>query len=148
MEKLHELSEGLEKSIRRANTIMYRRGHSLLSDTGIPDSQFNVLLAIEENGPLTMGQLCKKLFTACSTATDLVNRLERKKLVERIRDDKDRRIVRVHLLPKGKKVVQAYIADRRDFLDRVLEEFPSNEYVLLLEKLEWFAEKMEKLDKA
>ncbi|AHF07993.1 MarR family winged helix-turn-helix transcriptional regulator [Desulfitobacterium metallireducens] len=143
MEKLQELSEGLEKAIRRAHTNMYRRGRSLFSKTGISDSQFSVLLALEELGPLTMGELCKQIFTACSTATDLANRLERDELVERIKDDKDHRVVRMHLLPKGKKIVQDYIQERQHFLEAVLEESPSNEYIALLETLEGFAERMD-----
>lgn len=147
MENLPELSERLEKSIRRANTIMYRRGRTIFSEKGISDSQFNVLLALDEFGPLTMGELCKQLFTACSTATDIADRLERDELVERVRDEKDRRIVRMHLLPKGKKIAQDYIKKRQDFLDVVLEVYPSQEYTVLLEALEVFTEKMEGLDK-
>lgn len=147
MENLRVLSERLEKSIRRANTILYRRGRSIPSETGISDSQFNVLLALEEFGPLTMGELCKQLFTACSTATDIANRLERDGLVERIRDEKDHRIVRMYLLPKGKKIVQDYIMKRQDFLDTVLEEYPSQEYTVLQEALEVFTERMEELNK-
>lgn len=144
MEKLQELSEGLEKAIRRANTTMYRRGRSILSELGISDSHLNVLLILEELGPLTMGELCKQVFTACSTATDLAIRLERDELVERIRDDKDRRVVRMHLLPKGRKIVQDYIRERQHFLEAVLEESPSKEYIAVLETLEGFAERMER----
>lgn len=147
MEKLQELSEGLEKAIRRANTTMYRRGRSILSELGISDSHLNVLLILEELGPLTMGELCKQVFTACSTATDLAIRLERDELVERIRDDKDRRVVRMHLLPKGRKIVQDYIRERQHFLEAVLEESPSKEYIAVLETLETlegFAERMER----
>lgn len=144
MEKLQELSEGLEKAIRRANTTMYRRGRSILSELGISDSQLNVLLILEELGPLTMGELCKQVYTACSTATDLAIRLERDELVERIRDDQDRRVVRMHLLPKGKKIVQDYIRERQHLLEAILGESSSKEYIAVLDMLEGFAERMER----
>lgn len=147
MEKLQVQSKGLEKVIRCANDIMNRRGHSVLTETGISDSQLNVLITLAELGPLTMGELCKMFFTACSTGTDLANRLEREEFVERIRDDKDHRIVRLHLLPKGKEMAQVYIQERQHFLNRVLEEYSSQEYEVLRETLGTFGERIEKLNK-
>lgn len=147
MEKLQELSHELEEAIRRANTVIYRRGRSILSEMGISNSQFNALLTLQEFGALTMGDLCKHLFTACSTATDLADRLERDGLVERIRDVKDRRIVRMHLLPKGEEVVSAVVTERQHFLDKLLEEYSSEEHTVLLNAMEVLAERMERFDR-
>jgi len=76
------LPQQLEETIRRANTILFKRGRSILINRDISALQFNALLTIREFGPLTMGDLCKHLFTACSTATDLADRMERSNLVE------------------------------------------------------------------
>lgn len=147
MEKIQELSRELEEAIRRSNTVIYRRGRSILTEMGISNPQFNALLTLNEFGPLTMGELCKHLVTACSTATDLADRLERDGLVERVRDPKDRRIVRMHMLPKGEKVVDLVINERLRFLDKVLLEYSSEEHALVLEGLELLADQMERLDK-
>jgi MarR family transcriptional regulator, organic hydroperoxide resistance regulator len=147
MDKIQELSRDLEEAIRRSNTVIYRRGRSILSEMGISNPQFNALLTLKEFGPLTMGDLCKHLFTACSTATDLADRLERDGFVERVRDAKDRRIVRMHLLPRGVEVVEAVITERRRFLNRILQEYKSDEHTALLEGMELLVERMERLDK-
>lgn len=147
MEKIHALSYELEEVIRRANGIISRRGRSILAEMGISNSQFNALLTLKEFGPLTMGELCKHLFTACSTATDLADRLEREGLVERIRDSKDRRIVRMHLLSKGEEVVEAVMNERQYFLDKVLQEYSSEEQASLLEGFVLLAHRMERIDK-
>lgn len=148
MEKIRELSREFEEAIRRSNTVIYRRDRSILTERGISNPQFNTLLTLKEFGPLTMGELCRHLLTACSTATDLADRLERAELVERVRDSKDRRIVRMHLLPKGKDVVNRIIDERRRFLGRVLQEYRLEEQELVLENLERLAGRMEDLDKA
>ncbi|MBP1760099.1 MAG: transcriptional regulator [Firmicutes bacterium] len=147
MEVTQGLSRQLEEAIRRSNTVIYRRGRSILAEMGISNPQFNALLTLNEFGPLTMGELCKHLLTACSTATDLADRLERDGLVERVRDSKDRRIVRMHMLSKGEDVVELVISERRRFLDKVLLEFKSEEQAQALESFELLADRMECLDK-
>ena len=138
-----ELSKQLEETIRRANTILFKRGRAILIDMEISALQFNALLIIREFGPSTMGDLSKHLFTACSTATDLGDRMERAKLVERVRDEKDRRVVRMHLLPRGEDVLNQVIAERQSFLGEVLKDYTDKEYVELLRSLELLEHRME-----
>jgi len=142
-----ELSKRLEETIRQANTIIYRRGRSILAGMDISMPQFNALLVLQEFGPLTMGELCRHLFTACSTATDLADRMERAGLVTRVRDDKDRRVVRMNLLPKGEEVVNAVIVERRRFLQAVLTRYAGGEGERLLEDLQLLSQRMDEVDK-
>lgn len=137
------LPKQLEETIRRANTILFKRGRAILIGMEISALQFNALLTIREFGPLTMGDLCKHLFTACSTATDLADRMERAKLVERVRDEKDRRVVRLQLLPRGEDVLIEVIAERQSFLGEVLKDYTDEEYVELLRSLELLEQRME-----
>lgn len=146
MENVPTPGQVLEEDIRRANTIIVRRGRSVLSEMGISNSQFNALLALKDYGSLTMGDLCRHLNTACSTATDLADRLERENLVERMRDIKDRRIVRMHLLPKGEQIVQTVMADRHSFLEKVLEDYSAEENAALLKTIAGLADRMENMD--
>jgi DNA-binding MarR family transcriptional regulator len=138
-----DLTKQLEETLRRANTILFKRGRSILVDLEISALQYNALLTIREFGPLTMGELGKHLFVACSTATDLANRMERAKLVERVRDTRDRRVVRLHMLPRGDEVLDAVIIERQSFVGEVLEDYTDEEYVELLRGLELLAQRME-----
>lgn len=147
MSDTDRLVKKLEETIRNANTIMFKRGRSILTGLEISTSQFNALLSLVEFGPLTMGELCKHLFTACSTATDLADRMEKVGLVERKRDAKDRRVVRMHILPKGEEIVKAVIEERQKFLGDVLREYTEQEHLDLLNILEVLANRMEQVDK-
>jgi MarR family transcriptional regulator, organic hydroperoxide resistance regulator len=136
------LPQQLEETIRRANTILFKRGRSILVERDISALQFNALLTIREFGPLTMGDLCKHLFIACSTATDLADRMERSKLVERVRDEKDRRVVRMCILTEGEAVLNEVITERQTFMGEVLQDYTDEEYVELLRSLEILEQRM------
>lgn len=141
------LKKGLEETLRQANTVIYKRGRSILASMEVSSPQFNALLELQEFGPLTMGELCKHLFMACSTATDLADRMERMGLVERKRDDKDRRVVRMHLLAKGVEVVNTVIAERQRFIGEVLQAYTEEEYTQLYSSLKLLVERMDGVDK-
>lgn len=142
-----ETVKKVEEMIRQTNTVIYRRGRSILAGIEISSVQFNALLALQEFGPLTMGELCRHLFTACSTATDLADRMERAGLVERVRDKKDRRVVRMILLPPGNEVVNQVISERQRFLADVLSVYSDKEQGELLKMLSLLAERMDEMDK-
>ncbi|HBV85216.1 MAG TPA: transcriptional regulator [Desulfosporosinus sp.] len=138
-----ELTNRLEDTLRRANNVLLKQGRSILVNLEISALQFNTLLSIREVGSMTMGDVCKNLFVACSTATDLADRMERIELVERVRDDKDRRVIRLRLLPRGNEVIDAVIAERQRFIGEVLKEYTEQEYLELSRGLELLAERME-----
>ncbi|AFM43229.1 transcriptional regulator [Desulfosporosinus acidiphilus SJ4] len=142
MASTEELTKQLEESLRRANTILFKRGRSILVSMEISSLQFNALLCIREFGPLTMGELGKHLFVACSTATDLADRMERARLVERVRDNNDRRMVRLRLLDKGNEIVDAVITERQNFLGEVLKNYTEDEYQQLLQSLDLLEQRM------
>jgi len=142
MAAIEELTNQLEETIRRANTILFRRGQSILMDMEISALQFNVLLSIREFGPMTMGDMCKNLYVACSTATDIADRMELAGLVERVRDDKDRRIIRLRLLSRGNEALDAVIAERQRFIGEVLKDYSDQEYTELMHGLKLLAERM------
>ena len=76
---------------------------------------------------MTIGDLSQKMYLACSTMTDLVDRMEKNGLVERVRDDRDRRVVRIHLLKKGKEIIGDVMETRQSYLSQVLSRFSEEE---------------------
>lgn len=66
---------------------------------------------------MTIGELSQKMALACSTITDLVDRMEKNELVVRKRDEKDKRVVRIEVLQKGHQIVEKVLEKRVMFLD-------------------------------
>ena len=65
-------------------------------------AQINCLLALHENGPLPPSQIAKHVMVNSSTITGIIDRLEKKDLVKRLRISRDRRVITVELTRTGK----------------------------------------------
>ncbi len=114
--------EGIEKLLRRVCFYIKKKGRTILEDYDITPAQFEALQIIINNNEVTISELSNKLYQAPSTITDLVDRMESKELVQRVRDSKDRRIVRIKALNKGNNILEAVIMERCKFLDYALED--------------------------
>ena len=125
----------LEKTLRYIAGIIKRRGRQILHNYPITSPQFIALQLLIDGGDLTIGELSEKNGLAFSTTTDLVDRLEKNKLVERIRDTNDRRVVRIHVLDKGKRIIKEVIKKRQDYLGDVLTNFSKEQSETLNELL-------------
>lgn len=113
--------EKIEKLLRRVCFYIKKKGRTILEDYDITPSQFEALQIIVNHKEVTISELSNKLYQAPSTITDLVDRMESKDLVKRVRDSKDRRIVRIEGLEKGHNILEAVIMERCKFLDYSLE---------------------------
>ncbi|HWI52520.1 MAG TPA: MarR family transcriptional regulator, partial [Symbiobacteriaceae bacterium] len=71
------------------------------AEGGLSPSQFFVLKLLRAGGTLTVSDLAQKLSVSTAGATGLLDRLVRAGLVERTRDEGDRRIVWVRLSAEG-----------------------------------------------
>ena len=71
-----------------------------------PNISFQQILAIStiENSGMEMSYFSKRLGIDNSTATRLIDGLEKKKLVERIRNSSDNRVIKVFLTKRGEKI--------------------------------------------
>lgn len=81
---------------------------------GLDGWEFDVLAALRRGGPpyeLSPGQLIQQTLSTSGTMTNRIDRLAARGLVERLPDPRDRRAVRVRLLPEGRELVVAALAD-------------------------------------
>ncbi len=104
----------IENELRYLCGIIKQKGREMLEDYEITPPQFQALLYLVKEENLTIGELSKKMYLACSTITDLVDRMEKNKMVKRVRDQKDRRVVRVSVLSKGHKIIEKVLNARRN----------------------------------
>lgn len=134
----------MEKELRYIAAIIKHNGRKILKNYTITPPQFIALQWLFEHGDMTIGDLSNKMFLAFSTTTDLVDRMENNDLVKRIRDNKDRRVVRIHLLSEGERVIEEVINKRRDYLNLVLSDFDEKEVTQLAHLLTKLHEEMTK----
>ncbi|MEK4627739.1 MAG: MarR family transcriptional regulator [Solibacillus sp.] len=126
----------LEKELRYISHLIKQKGREILSNYTITPPQFVALQWLHESGDMTIGDLSTKMYLAFSTTTDLVDRMEKNELVQRVRDENDRRVVRIHLLPEGERIIQEVIIKRREYLRDITEEFDVEEFEQLSKNLQ------------
>ena len=83
------------------------------------------LLGILRDRRPTMNELARFLDLDKSSVTGLVDRAERRGLVERVPSPADRRAVLVGMTGAGRQVVDAATARRRELLAEILDQLPA-----------------------
>jgi DNA-binding MarR family transcriptional regulator len=100
--------------------------------------QVHLVLGLGKDGPLTMGELARRVAVTEKTITGIVDRLERDRLVTRERDPADRRVVHVRLGPAGEELYQridAEISAKLVGVLALLDARDRQELLRILEKL-------------
>lgn len=130
-----DIVANIEKDLRYISGIIKQKGREMLSTYTITPPQFIALQWLFEDGDMTIGDLSNKMYLACSTTTDLIDRMEKNSLVERVKNPNDRRVVRIHLLEEGKRIIDEVIKKRQIYLEEVLMDFSAEEIQLLQKSL-------------
>lgn len=125
----------IESLLRAVSSSVRKNGRAILVDFDITPPQFDALVVISLTDKLAIGDLSSRLGLAYSTTTDLVDRLERRGFVLRVRDEEDKRVVRVRMLPAGEELIDRLMTARRAYLARVLEQVGAPEQEALLRAL-------------
>ena len=121
----------IEKDLRYISGILKQKGREILSDYGITPPQFLALQWLYEEGDMTIGELSARMYLAFSTTTDLIDRMEKTSLVKRIKNDQDRRVVQIHLLEEGERLVSQVLEKRKIYLQRLLKDYSSEDLLKL-----------------
>lgn len=89
--------------------------------------EMHAIDAITIHSNLTLSQVANKLHLSRATITATVDRLVRKGYVERIRDEKDRRVIHLKLTKKGRLLYRAYHAYHNMMVKSFLQNLDEKE---------------------
>lgn len=93
---------------------------------GLTVPQFDVLATLGNTPGMTMGQIAEKTLSTKGTLTGIVDRLEKKGLVQRVVPPENRRCFIIVLTPAGEKLFEevfpAHIAYLKERFDRLNHE--------------------------
>jgi MarR family 2-MHQ and catechol resistance regulon transcriptional repressor len=93
-----------------------------ISSLGIGLSDFMILEALLHKGPMTMSAICEAVLLANASMTSAIDRLEQKKLVERVAHKTDRRVRLVQLTSEGTALIKKLYARHLRDLDEVMKD--------------------------
>src|SRR5271170_4658418 len=103
---------GLEQeallNIRRTSGYVEHITQQILKDKGLTDSQYNVLRILRGAGPagLRCTDIGERMITRDPDITRLLTRLQRRGLVGRHRDTRDRRVIHIRISAAGNAVLR------------------------------------------
>jgi DNA-binding MarR family transcriptional regulator len=101
----HKAAEEAVASLGRAVGSLRCAGSQRLVRLGISMTHFHVLTLLRHHDAMPMGRLAEILDVSMSSATGIIDRMEERGLVERVRVQDDRRVVLVRPTPAGLDLV-------------------------------------------
>ena len=133
-----DLALSLWVKLARASATFGRLTGKDIERYGLTQPQFGVVELLGHLGPVTIGEITRKMLVTGGCVTVILDNLEKEGLVERMRSTEDRRVVKVQLTNKGqglfKKMFRQH-AEHVSQLASVLSEDEQNQLSGLLRKL-------------
>lgn len=119
----------LARSLELLVNLLHNRGPNsrLLARNQLSHAQFLQLRYLLWNPGATVGEMADRLGISRPAATQSIDRLVRRGLVQRIGDVQDRRRVHLRLTARGEAVTRRTIADMERELDLVVEKLTPEE---------------------
>jgi MarR family transcriptional regulator, 2-MHQ and catechol-resistance regulon repressor len=91
----------------RASRAVLARVEPRLAKTSLTATQLGVLEALLHKGVMTQRELGRKVLTSAGNMTDVLDKLEGRGVLRRVRSTADRRSVRVELTDEGRALIEA-----------------------------------------
>lgn len=95
-------------------------GTGRLVKAGVSMTHMHVMWLLQHHGDLPMSRMAELLDVSFSNATGIVDRMEERGLVERVRVPDDRRVVLVRMAPHGFDALEEVEAIKQDRLQAIL----------------------------
>jgi DNA-binding MarR family transcriptional regulator len=100
--------------------------------------QFLVMNYLYKKKASTMSDLSRYMSTTLSASTGMINRMVKIKLVTRLKDESDRRVVKIELTEKGRNMMEKIVCQRLRMIRNVFGRLSGDErksYIDILEKM-------------
>ncbi len=111
----------------RANKAIEQVDRASISRTGLNVSDFAILETLLHKGPLPINTIGEKVLLTSGSMTTAANRLEKKGLVQRVRDPADGRSVLLHLTGAGQELIETAFLDHCENLELIFTVLAGNE---------------------
>jgi MarR family 2-MHQ and catechol resistance regulon transcriptional repressor len=97
--------------LERAASSAFAYARVGLEEEGLTLSQFAVLEALYHVGPQTLGDLARRILTSSGNLTLVINNLQKRGLVKREQQGRDKRFVVAAITPGGARLIQRIFPD-------------------------------------
>ncbi len=119
----------------RINARLHQVSSPVIAQFGLDLYSSRVLFALDQNGPMKVGQLVELMALPQSTISHQLKRMEKDGLVRRTRSQTDNRTVHISVTEDGAKATQLCTSLSNLIQDRISEEFSDQELATLTDGL-------------
>lgn len=135
---MRSINTELLETIFEMSRVMKEKTEEALQKTSLSVLQLHTLFYLRDHPDVQMNEIAKTLKIELPSATSLINKLVSVKFAQRSEDKKDRRIVRISLTPKGLKILDEAIKQRKKHIEKNLSYLSDSEkenLLLILKKM-------------
>jgi DNA-binding MarR family transcriptional regulator len=137
------LQDQILVALRRITRAIDLRSRTLLQDYGLTAPQLATLNTISRMQPVAVSEIAKQIHLGKPTVTGILNRLERRRLIQRMRGQQDRRSVVVRLTPEGEQTLSTAPSLLQDEFQQELGKLKEWERTQILATLQRIADMMD-----
>jgi MarR family transcriptional regulator, 2-MHQ and catechol-resistance regulon repressor len=134
----HRHIAGISQEMNGAVRLLRCAATGRLVKQGVSMTHLHVMWLLEEHGELAMSRLADLLDVSLSNATGLIDRMEERGLIARVRVPDDRRVVHVRLTGAGQTVLDEVQVMREDLTQAILERLDDGQLERLHASLQDF----------
>jgi DNA-binding MarR family transcriptional regulator len=111
-------------NIRRVFQVVHERSKRAEQRTGLTGPQLWAIKTIAQESPISVSEIARRMYLHPATVVGILDRLEKRQLVSRVRSIEDRRVVRVELTASGEALVRTSPEVAQGILISGLESLP------------------------
>jgi len=129
-------------SVARACQLMQQALTRALAPLDIKPPHLDILVNLYRFEGISQQELARKLLVGRSNMSMLLPQMEKRGLLERRADQRDKRVLRLFLTPEGKKISEQAMRIQTDLIERTLSATPVDECQRLAEHMELLIQRM------
>lgn len=115
----------------------------LSKTTGLTSPQILLLQTIREKGEVTIGEIAQDMSLSQATVTTIIDRLEKRDFVYRVRSQEDKRKVHAYLTEQGNEILKTAPVPLQDQFARHFSDLQEWEKTMIISSLQRVAHMMD-----
>ncbi len=123
-------------AVARACQLMQQSLGRSLAELEIKTPHLDILINLYRFEGISQQELARKLLVGRSNMSMLLPQMEKRGLIERRGDEKDKRVLRLFLTPEGREVTEKAMVIQTDLIERVLSPEPIEQCMAMAESME------------
>ncbi len=140
-----ELAMCINYMLTRAQNSVHQYFKSRLAFYDLTPVQYSVLKCLWDSGDQLPSQIAQTICLDSSTVTGILDRMEKKGLIQRVHSITDRRAVNVHILPAGSELQKGVEETIQEANDQVLTDLGAEASAALLADLDTIVRRVDTL---